>query len=263
MRIHPAVPGLVLLLCSACDREDSPPPNRGELPGSAKEPSTKVLEKGAEALQEFAPVQAFDHYLDGFHVMKDDPSHHMEAHHYCKALNEDLTQCAIFDANTKDANLIGIEYILSEALFETLPAEERQYWHPHNYEILSGQLVLPGVPEVAEKAALKKKMNSYGKTWHIWDTGHSGARAASKLPVGIPMLAWSYNYDGEALPGLVETRDKRMNIDTTAKRKAREELVPLAHPQEGVDALKGKLKNAGTTTPGVTAKPGASPSPTP
>jgi hypothetical protein len=42
-----------------------------------------------------------------------------------------------------DANLIGIEYILSERLFETLPDDEKPSWHPHNYEILSGQLAAP------------------------------------------------------------------------------------------------------------------------
>ena len=45
---------------------------------------------------------------------------------------------------------------ISERLFESLPAEERPSWHPHNYEILSGQLVGPGLPAAAEKALLKK-----------------------------------------------------------------------------------------------------------
>ena len=30
---------------------------------------------------------------------------------------------------------------------------------------------MPGVPEAAEKEALKGKINSYGKTWHTWMTG--------------------------------------------------------------------------------------------
>ena len=45
----------------------------------------------------------------------------------------------------------GVEYIISEKLFETLPSEEKKYWHPHNGEILSGQLVAPGIPKMAEK----------------------------------------------------------------------------------------------------------------
>jgi hypothetical protein len=224
---------------ASCGRQDSPPTNQPA--GKDKQADTKVLEKGAEALQEFAPISAIDHYLDGFHVMKDDPGMHMEAHHFCRGTNEEFTQCVIFDGNSEDANLIGIEYIVSEQLFASLPEDEKAYWHPHNYEILSGQLVLPKVPSIAEKKALEKKMNSYGKTWHVWDTGHFGHSAAHKLPIGIPRLAWSYNRDGEAPAGLVEERDKRMNISSEEKRKEREEFKSLARPQMGEDAMKGKL----------------------
>ena len=246
--------GLALTAVStACSREDTPPSNPGAPPGSSKQLDTKVLEKGAEALQSLAPVRALDHYLNGFHVMKDDPSLHMEAHHYCKNLNEEFTQCVIFDGNTGTSNLIGLEYIISERLFDALAADEKPSWHPHNYEILSGQLVLPGVPAVAEQAALEKKLNSYGKTWHVWDTGHAGHPAAHSLPVGKPLLAWSYNRDGELPTALVAERDRRMNIDTGEKRAQRAAMAARARPQQGVDALKDKL--SGTTTPaGVQAR---------
>ena len=41
------------------------------------------------------------------------------------------------------------------------PVREKAFWHPQNYEILSGQLRMPGLSDVAEKEALKGKMNSY------------------------------------------------------------------------------------------------------
>jgi hypothetical protein len=178
--------------------------------------------------------------------MKDDPAHQMEAHHFCRQVNEDLAQCALFDGNTDNANLNGIEYIISERLFETLPGDERQYWHPHNYEILSGQLVAPGIPAVAEEELMRGKMNSYGKTWHVWDTRSD---AGTPLPFGEPMLAWSFNRDGEARPGLVEARDERMGIDTEATRRNRAELEPLARPQDGVDALRGQFAQPLQSTP--------------
>lgn len=102
--------------------------------------------------------------LVGFHPMKDDPSHQMEAHHYCEQVNEDFAQCVLFDGNDEKANLNGTQFIISEKLFLTLPAAERKYWHPHNAEILSGQLVGSNLPETAEKAFMRQKMNSYGKT---------------------------------------------------------------------------------------------------
>src|SRR5690606_5279909 len=96
-----------------------------------------------------SPLAGMDVYLVGFHPMKDQPERQMEAHHFCRQVNQDFAQCALFDGNTKDANLTGIEYIVSEKLFRTLPEAERRFWHPHNGEILSGQLVAPGIPSVA------------------------------------------------------------------------------------------------------------------
>jgi hypothetical protein len=175
-------------------------------------------------------------YLDGFHPMKDDSSHQMEAHHYCRQVNEDFAQCALFDGNIKTANLTGIEYIISEKLFKGLPPAERRYWHPHNYEILSGQLIGPGLPDAAEKELMRKKMNSYGKTWHVWMTGTPG-HPGDALPLGDAHLAWSFNHDGEIDPRLPQSRDRQMGVDTTAKRRQRADLQSLAHPQEGTEAL--------------------------
>ncbi|HET6633989.1 MAG TPA: DUF1264 domain-containing protein, partial [Streptomyces sp.] len=108
-----------------------------------------ILDAGARLLQETTPLHGFDVYVVGFHCAKGEPQNQMEAHHYCRVVNEDLLQCVLFDGNTAEANLIGIEYIVSEELFGTLPQEERGYWHPHDFEVLSGQLAAPGLPEKA------------------------------------------------------------------------------------------------------------------
>lgn len=225
--------------------------------GSAKSGKTRTLEAGARLLQGNAPLRGFDIHLDGFHPVKDRPGVQMEAHHYCRQLNEDFAQCVLFDGDGSNANMTGVEYIISEKLFSTLPAAERRYWHPHNGEILSGQLVAPGIPEVAEHALMKQKINSYGKTWHTWNTGRGG-HDGDRLPLGPPMLAWSFNRDGEIDPALLESRDRTLGIDTPAKRRARADLRPLAHPQQGVDALKGKFGRPTQDIPGV-ADPQAAP----
>jgi hypothetical protein len=245
---------LILLLFVAplaCEKREPPPTNQPQ--GEPKKSDTKLLEKGSSTLQSFEPMKQIDVYLDGFHAMKDDPTLTMEAHHYCRAKNEDFMQCVIFDANTKDANLVGVEYIVSESIYDRLPDDEKQFWHPHNFEILSGQLVAPGLPDAAEKAFLEKKVNSYGKTWHIWDTGHLD-QEGHDLPVGEPMLAWSYNHDGEAPQAMVDDRDRRLNVSTAKKRKERADLTPLARPQEGVDDLSPFFPHAKTAPPGVRAK---------
>lgn len=238
-----------LLLSSAAVHSQS----TSQPPGGDKSAETRTLELGAKVLQSNSPLGPMDIYLVGFHPMKDHPEEQMEAHHYCHQVNEDFAQCVLFDGNTKTANLTGIEYIISARIFESLPQDERKFWHPHNGEILSGQLVAPGIPAMAEKALMKGKMNSYGKTWHLWNTGMQG-QVADKLPMGEPMLAWSFNRDGEARPGLIEQRDKRMNIDTGETRRERNDLRALAKPQEGVDALKGAFPRPTQDIPGVVDK---------
>jgi hypothetical protein len=190
----------------------------------------QALAAGAKILQSQSPPSQLDAYLVGLHPMKDHPDMQVEAHHYCRQVNEDFAQCALFDGNTADANLNGIEYIISAKLYAQLPEGEKRYWHPHNFEILSGQLSAPGLPDAAEKAFLATKMNSYGKTWHVWNTGHFGKNDADRLPLGDPELAWSFNRDGEALPGLVQRMEERVGVDVDENRKDRRDLTPEANP---------------------------------
>lgn len=166
--------------------------------GEGKGAWLATLEQGANVLQDATPLKGFDVYVVGFHCPKNEPTEQMEAHHYCRVVNDDLLQCVLFDGNTREVNLIGIEYIISERLFGTLPDAERGYWHPHNFELLSGQLVAPGLPDVAEKAFFKLLMNSYGKTWHTGrhdgETGHGAGsgqetRGAAEFPrAGAPAV---------------------------------------------------------------------------
>jgi hypothetical protein len=201
------------------------------------------------ALPSSSNLASFMH-SNGFHPAKDDPTMQMEAHHYCNQVNEDFAQCVLFDGNTAEARMVGIEYIISERTYETLPALEKALWHPHNYEILSGQLRMPGLPDVAEIEALQRKVNSYGKTWHTWMTG-MGQAVSDQLPLGPARLQWSLNYDGEDRPGMVAERDRRMGLDTVEARTRRAHLASLARRQGGVDAMKGRLPRAKESVPGV------------
>jgi hypothetical protein len=166
----------------------------------------------------------------------------------------------LFDGSGESAHLNGIEYIISERLFESLPADEKRYWHPHNYEILSGQLVAPGIPEAAEHEAMAAKMNSYGKTWHVWKIGAHGEKG-DELPLGEPHLAWSFNRDGEAKPGLVSARDEKLGVDTQEKRESRQDLVARAKPQCGVDVLRERFAGATSPLEGVRTRESGCPAP--
>ncbi|MCC4598704.1 OBAP family protein [Xanthomonas melonis] len=236
--MHPSSLLLPLALCAACSRTPSPVTP----PGAEETAKTDVLEAGAKVLQSNGPVGKLDIYLVGFHPMKEAPNEQMEAHHYCHQVNQDLSQCALYDGNTDDANLTGIEYIISETLFAQLPEHERRFWHPHNGEILSGQLSAPNLPLLAEKELMRSKMNSYGKTWHTWHS-QKGTAPGDTLPLGEPMLAWSFNRDGEIQQPLIERRDKAAAVSTAERRANRTDLTELAKPQQGVDALRRHFPN--------------------
>jgi hypothetical protein len=238
-----AITLFVGFVAAACGGGNTPPQGGETAPGADPTARTSALESGASLIQAKAPVEKIAMYLNGFHVSKDDPRMQMEAHHYCNQANEDLAQCVLFDGNTAEARMMGIEYIISEKLYNTLPADEKAYWHPHNYEILSGQLRMPGLPDAAEQEALKGKMNSYGKTWHTWMTGMHG-KDADPLPFGPPHLQWSFNKDGEATPDMVAARDERFDVNTADARQDRQDLVALAKPQGGVDAMAASFPNA-------------------
>jgi hypothetical protein len=225
------------------------PPGGAQPPGHARTARTATLETGAAVAQAKAPVDQIAIYMSGFHLAKADPRLQTEAHHYCNQVNEDLAQCVLFDGNTAEARLTGVEYIISAALYDQLPAGEKAYWHPHNYEILSGQLRLPGLPAAAERATLEGKINSYGKTWHTWMAGMPD-READRLPFGPAQLQWSFNRDGEANPRMVASRDQRFRLDTEAARRERAAMIPLAKAQGGVAAMAGAFPGA-TPVPGV------------
>jgi uncharacterized protein DUF1264 len=79
--------------------KDRPSPIRPA--GEGKGAWLAALEHGANLLQDVTPLKGFDVYVVGFHCPKDEPDELMEAHHYCRVVNDDLLQCVLFDGNTR------------------------------------------------------------------------------------------------------------------------------------------------------------------
>jgi hypothetical protein len=197
-------------------------------PGNEPEAKTQLLEAGASLLQAKAPLGELNAYLDGFHFYNGDMQAQMEAHHYCGHVNEDLIQCVIFDGNGKDAKLMGVEYIVTAKLFTTLPPEEKHLWHSHVYEVRSGSLVAPGIPEVVERELMTKLAGTYGKTWHTWHTDQQ-----NPLPLGAPTLMMGFTADGQTNEQMVAARDQRMNLSS---RELRQRRADIPYPAIDADA---------------------------
>lgn len=192
-----------------------------ESPGNPEFAKTKVLESGSAVLQNKAPIDAINVYMDGFHFYSGNMAAQMEAHHYCSVVNEDLTQCIIFDGNDKASKLMGVEYIVSRNAFQTLPAEERKLWHSHSYEVESGELIAPGIPKAAEHAFMQKIASTYGKTWHTWNTDQGRT-----LPTGHPLLMMGFTEDGQIHQDMLTDRDRRLNGSTEKEKQDRADIQP-------------------------------------
>ena len=168
-------------------------------PESARKPASHFAadisatggEQSASAGQSRIPVEQLQVYVDGFHNYKRDANlpadkqKQMRVTHYCQPLNDDLIQCVVYDGNTKNAHLIGVEHIISDKVFQALPVGEKKFWHPHDGEVDSGMLDLPGMPEEQKKGLLQMIRTTHGKTWHVWDTDKD------KIPMGTPSLMWA------------------------------------------------------------------------
>lgn len=215
-------------------RAQGAPAEDGSVPGAEKTAKSKMLGMGADLLQGDGPIGAINMYLNGFHFYADDIGRQIEAHHYCTHVNEDFLQCVIYDGNTRGSRLIGVEYIVSERIFRSLPEEEKPLWHSHRHETTSGELVMPGIPEPIEKAAIADLVSTYGKTWHTWQIDREPA-----LPLGIPQLMMGFTADGQLKPEMIAARDTALGISTAEVREGRAELARSAPPADaGADGWK-------------------------
>ncbi|KOG91855.1 hypothetical protein ADK38_00880 [Streptomyces varsoviensis] len=189
----------------------------------------RALDLAAGTVQRKYPLDAMSTYLNGFHMYADDMGRQVEATHFCIHLQHDLHQCVIFDRNAPDARLIGIEYIISEERFRGLPADEKRLWHSHHYEVKSGSLVAPGIPDLAEHAYFEDLVTTYGKTFHTWQYDRDD------FPYGIPQLMMGFTQDGQAEDEMIRARDDRLGISTSRKRRNRAD-IPTPEVAPGANA---------------------------
>jgi len=214
------IAGLMTRNASAQNKPEAP------TPGGPPSMHSHILDTGADVLQSKKPIDAMSEYLNGFHFYADDMGRQIEANHFCTHLTEDFHQCVIYDSDQKNAKLIGIEYIVSDNVFKTLPPEEKRLWHSHHYEVKSGELIAPRVPDLAEHAFMKDLVTTYGKTWHCWQIDKDKA-----FPFGIPQLMMGFVQDGQANPELVADRDRRFKVSADKQKSNRADIaMPTVDP---------------------------------
>ncbi|KAL8527204.1 hypothetical protein ACS0TY_005182 [Phlomoides rotata] len=200
-----------------------------EIPGHPTHTSTALLEKATATIQGFAPINQIHNHLCAFHFYAHDMTRQVEAHHFCAHQNEEFRQCLIYDRPDDDGRLIGLEYIVSETLFLTLPDEEKKLWHSHEFEVKSGVLFMPGVAGPIQRQDLEKVCKTYGKVIHFWQVDKGDT-----LPLGLPQVMMSLTRDGQLYDNLAHDVESRYNVSFA---KERENRAYMKGPDNGIHPM--------------------------
>lgn len=178
------------------------------------------------------PMSAPHFHFCGIHMAKKNPKLQFVTQHYCAAhtggSDGDVFQCTLFDGTGKNAKLIGVEYLISDAAYRKLSDDEKKYWHAHTYEVLGGGLIAPEMNEKQETEFMKVVMTLWGKAWHTWPD------PSTPVPVGEPLLIWSLMGPGQVNPDLEAKRDKEFKVDTKALSAKRVQTFGLQPPNVSV-----------------------------
>jgi hypothetical protein len=158
-------------------------------------------------------------HVCAFHIGKNDPELQVETHHYCTPLRDGVFQCVLYDKDKGNAKLLGVEYVVTDDIYKSLPDEEKKLWHPHEFEIRDGLFTLPGVPADCEKKLLNGLLKTWGKVWHTWPD------PKTDLPIGTPVLMWSATGPNQVRGDLIKARDEQYKIDVGQIRKERDEIL--------------------------------------
>jgi hypothetical protein len=155
-------------------------------------------------------------------------SNQFMSHLYCANISNDFAQCLIYSSFESDAELRGIKYIISETLFNTLPEEEKKYWHSNMYAMHNGITSFPDLTLEEEKVIMDRAMHSYGKSIYTWGN--------TDLPLGPPMVMMAPIADDQADMEMVNAADDEAGGTTVEERKEARKDVEMPEKALGADA---------------------------
>jgi hypothetical protein len=104
----------------------------------------------------------------------DDPS--LRVWHFCKPNDKIMMVCQLYDSNSPNATLIGIEYMITSDAYAQLPAREKPNWHYHKEEFAPDRAdpKYPLLSQQQQNATLKKMEETYGKVILTWNPSDKG-----------------------------------------------------------------------------------------
>jgi len=188
------------------------------VPGDKETAKSRVGESMSSMMQNFAPLKQFDTHISSIRCYGNNVKRQIPVHEYIMHINEDVMQALIMDSDRSDAKIVGIEYIITEKMFNLLPEDEKKFWYSHGYEVKSGTMVAPRMPMAMEHKLMSDLAPTYGKTVALWQVDKD------KLPMGLPQFMCGPISDSVLNNDLIRQRDRVLGIDTNKERKNREDI---------------------------------------
>jgi protein tyrosine phosphatase (PTP) superfamily phosphohydrolase (DUF442 family) len=142
------------------------------------------------------PVDGYDTpqgHMNAVRYVFDDPS--LRVDHYCKPNNKIMMMCQLYDGDSANATLIGIEYIITQEQYDSLPDREKPYWHAHRVEFRPDR-ANPMMPELSAEEA-KAEMAMLAPTW------------------GKVIITWNPNDELPSFPPQVQLVDHPFMVNAT------------------------------------------------
>lgn len=89
-------------------------------PGKPISVGQQILDKGAQMLQSFKPINNMSQHVCTFALYSHDMTRQIETHHFITRLNQDFLQSAVYDTDESNGRLIGIYVSFSFLIFNFL-----------------------------------------------------------------------------------------------------------------------------------------------
>lgn len=127
-----------------------------------------------------SPAMGFTLHIDALKHLAGHPN--AVAHHWCKGINDNLTECLLFDSDGPHARLVGVETIVPTKVWAKFSPSEQAQWHYHRTEIAKVHATLPDLSKAEAAKVVASILETYGKIYILWDP------MTSQAPVGSPSI---------------------------------------------------------------------------
>src|SRR5215467_5390171 len=113
-------------------------------------PSMTAAQTATPATKPVDGYNTLQGHLSTIRHVFDEPA--LRVQHYCKPNDKIVLVCQLYDSDSKNATLIGVEYIITAEQYNSLPNREKPNWHLHKIEFAANRAD-PMFPELPNAKA--------------------------------------------------------------------------------------------------------------